>query len=434
MKVNQATTAAASCHRAEEGYSLIELLAALAVFAIVFAAVSLGIGSAFNVNRNNRNRSTAAYLAAQQLELARSNFEGAPQGLTTCPPPTPNANDPKAICSTVPAPYTLEQHVSWIAAGSTTSSCDVPTGSGLAYKRVTVEVTWPDMGGVAPATSQTVLTPRFGIYDKANGHLAVKITDRDGGPLDDQVVNLTGPTTATQRTEDGCAFFAFLTPGAYKVTPATTDYVDRQGEQPDLDTSVVGGQVTKVLATYDRAATLQIALVPPADAVVPDGIAVTVANDHLDADTMSFAGSGSPRTVGPLFPYSDGYQVWAGDCADADPEGLGGARGPTLPTNPGGSSSGSADLDAVDVVVQDGNGDAVVGVQVQAVNVAGTGCSTAGSTLTSSEAVSGPGGRLLLALPYGTWRLEATGGSRTPATVTLDPLSPAIPRAVVTVT
>jgi hypothetical protein len=172
--------------------------------------------------------------------------------------------------------------------------------------------------------------------------------------------------------------------------------------------------------------------VPPAGAVVPDGIAVTVTNDHLDADTKTFAGSGSPRTVGPLFPYLDGYAVWAGDCADADPASLGGARGPILPTDPGGSSSGSVDLDAVDVVVLDRNGVAVVGAQVRAVNQTGTGCSTAGRTLTSSGAVTGPDGRLLLALPYGTWRLEATGRPGTPATVTLDPASPAIEQAVVT--
>jgi prepilin-type N-terminal cleavage/methylation domain-containing protein len=431
MTVKQAT-AVASRHRAEEGYTLIELLAALTVFAIVFAAVSFGIASALNVNRNNRSRSTAAYLATQQLELVRSNFDGAPQGLTTCPPPTPNTNDPTAVCSPVPAPYTLRQQVSWIAAGSTTSSCDVPPGSGLAYKRVTVQVTWPNMAGVAPVASQTVVTPQFGLYDTTDGHVAVQLSDRDGDPLSGQVVNLAGSTNATQRTQDGCAFFAFLTAGAYTVTPAAAGYVDRQGEQPALGTSVVGGQVTKVLATYDLAATLQITLRPPAGAFVPDGIAVTVANDHLDADTKQFAGSGSPRTVGPLFPYADGYSVWAGDCADADPVYHGGARGPILPTDPGGTSSGSADLDAVEVIVQDRNGNAVVGAQVQAVNQAGTGCSTAGRTLTSPGAVTGPGGRLLLALPYGTWRLEATGRLGTPATVTLDPVSPTIEQKVVT--
>ena len=52
----------------EGGYSVVELVAAVTIFALVFAAVSFGIGRALDVTRNNRNRTTAAYLAASELE------------------------------------------------------------------------------------------------------------------------------------------------------------------------------------------------------------------------------------------------------------------------------------------------------------------------------------------------------------------------------
>jgi prepilin-type N-terminal cleavage/methylation domain-containing protein len=141
--------------RRQDGYSIVELLVAVTVFALVFAAVSIGIGRALELNRGNRNRSAAAYLAARQLEEVRArSFSSVALGSTTCAYTTSSCN--------LPSPYTVTQNVVWASPGSTSTSCDVPatSGAGLAYKRVTVTVTWPDMGGVAPVTSQTLLTHR----------------------------------------------------------------------------------------------------------------------------------------------------------------------------------------------------------------------------------------------------------------------------------
>ena len=84
---------------------------------------------------------------------------------------------------------------------------------------------------------------------------------------------------------------------------------------------------------------------------------MTVANSNLTVGYKSFqqagTGSGATRTITPLFPYASGYQVWAGDCADADPAAhTGGSRGAVLASNPGATTSGSAALDAVDVTVR----------------------------------------------------------------------------------
>ena len=69
----------------QDGYSVVELLVAVTVFALVFAAVSIGIGRSLEVNRGNRNRSAAAYLAARELEEVRSlAFASVALGRTTC--------------------------------------------------------------------------------------------------------------------------------------------------------------------------------------------------------------------------------------------------------------------------------------------------------------------------------------------------------------
>lgn len=214
--------------RRQDGYSIVELLVAVTVFALVFAAVSIGIGRALELNRGNRNRSAAAYLAARQLEEVRArSFSSVALGSTTCAYTTSSCN--------LPSPYTVTQNVVWASPGSTSTSCDVPatSGAGLAYKRVTVTVTWPDMGGVAPVTSQTLLTPPAGSYDPNDGHILVQAFDRDALPLAGQTVSLTGPESASQTTTaDGCAFFAYLDPGTYTASLSTTGYVDRQGGQP----------------------------------------------------------------------------------------------------------------------------------------------------------------------------------------------------------
>ena len=160
------------------------------------------------------------------------------------------------------------------------------------------------------------------------------------------------------------------------------------------------------------------------------GIAMTVANSNLTVGYRSFqqsaTGSGTTRTITPLFPYTSGYQVWAGDCADADPAAwTGGSRGAVLAANPAGTTSGSASLDAVDVVVRR-SGLAVSGATIQATHAAGTGC-TAGETLTTTTTTDSTG-RLRLALPYGTWTIRATSSTRTATgSVVLDPVTATVP-------
>src|SRR4029453_8469264 len=177
------------------------------------------------LNRGNRNRSAAAYVAARQLEEVRArSFTSVALGTTPCAYTTTSCN--------LPSPYTVTQNVVWASPGSTSTSCDVPTtsGAGLAYKRVTVTVTWPDM---APVASQTVVTPPAGTYDPNEGHILVQAYDRDALPLAGQTVTLSGPETASQTTtSDGRALFAYLSPGPYTATMSTTGYVDRQGGQP----------------------------------------------------------------------------------------------------------------------------------------------------------------------------------------------------------
>lgn len=410
-----------------------ELVVAITLFALMFGALALGMGGVLRTDRTNRSRSVAAYLAAKQIDTVRSmDFDQVPLGKTT-----QSYSDPGSGST-----YSITRETSWVSPGSTSSSCNVTSGSSgssLAYKRVTVRVTWPNMAGAAPVTSQTLLTPPTGAYDPYDGHIAVQLYDRNGAALAGHTVTLGGAATASQvSTDDGCAFFGFLNPGTYTVTVSTTGYVDRQLNQPSTQSvTVVAAQITKIQFDYDLAATAVVTMTVPTGAVVPDGIPLTLANSNLTVGTKAFAGSGLVRTITPLFPYAGGYQVWTGDCTDADPGTYtGGSRGPVLPSDPGGSATGSAALDAVDVLVLKGTtAVANAGATIVAEHVNAVGCGA--ETLTSTTAVSDAAGRLRLALPYGVWRLKA--GNRTLLsgfswpTVTLDPVTSTIPQVTVRV-
>ncbi len=56
----------------EAGFTMVEMVIAIFIFAMVITGVGVGMSSALNLTRQNRNRSIAANLAAQQMDTIRS--------------------------------------------------------------------------------------------------------------------------------------------------------------------------------------------------------------------------------------------------------------------------------------------------------------------------------------------------------------------------
>jgi hypothetical protein len=135
------------------------------------------------------------------------------------------------------------------------------------------------------------------------------------------------------------------------------------------------------------------------------------------------------RTLGDLFPYPDGYSAWAGDCADADPEGKDGSgvaywegatREQALETAPAGSAAGTVTLRTVQVSFTDlaASGQTY---DVVAVHVPDNGCPGGHQYTVASFSTAGVAD---VALPYGTWTFEVPGADPSAGTwpaVTLDP-------------
>ncbi|MCZ7530912.1 MAG: prepilin-type N-terminal cleavage/methylation domain-containing protein [Acidimicrobiia bacterium] len=346
----------------ESGLTLIELMVAITVFAIAVTGIAAMANSGLNLARNNRNRSIAANLASEQVDAFRSaSFEEVVLDVgQTVEIQTVNEVD-----------FELTRQLSWVDQESESGACDVSITSGLTPRllRVVVDARWTAMGGIDPVRSETVLTPPIGQFDPTKGNIAVRVFDREAGPGHGHPVTVAGPDNPPQQVtindngEVGCAFFPALTPGTYTVTMGTAAFVDRQGVASPQQTIVVSsGTVSSVQFDYDMAAGISATLTAPGGGNIDADVPLTIGNNQiLPLGTRVMAGSGTVRPLSDLFPFSDGYELWAGSCADADAEGVdlvnggpywpGGVRAVSAATDPGVVTNTTVELESLDVTV-----------------------------------------------------------------------------------
>ena len=419
--------------RREDGFTLVEVVMAMFIFGLVISGVVVGMTSSLNVTRQNRNRSIAANLASQEMDTVRSTaFTDLPLG---------------QVISTQTidgVPYTITRETGWVNANASSGPCQAPSGSTLAYLSVDVSVTWTNMKGVKAPVSNTVVTPPVGTYDPNSGHVAVTVKNAAGQPQPGVPVTFTGGSvTDTQNTaSDGCAFFAYEPTGSYTVSLNRSGFVSDQGAaSPSLAATVVAGSTVPLQFQYDQAATINATLVATGSAPLPTtgGIPVSLGNTHiLPSGVTTVAGTGASRTLGSLFPFVDGWDLWGGRCSDADPEGVkptggayyvGASRTAPVTVTPGGTSAGTVSLPALTVQTRTTTATARPNVVVTATHVVPSGVSVdpgcpSGEVYTLGT--TNASGNLTVGLPYGKWTISAQGTSTT-VTTTLSPLTAPTP-------
>ncbi len=402
---------------ADDGFSLVEALVAIILLGLLAAAVADPLVTALHLTRANRMRVVAANLASRQIELTRAlNTTAIPSGQKSWTVPVDDTT------------FTVTQTAEYVPRNSTSSTCDSPQDSQLGYKRVTVNVTWPQMDGVKPVRSDTLKTLGVVGLDPTKGSLAVSVKDRNGVGLGGQTVTL-APTGDSQLTGDnGCAVFVDLTAGSnYSVAVNTPGYVDTNMSQNSVKgpLTVLAATISKASIDYDRAAGLGLSYVGPPKYtpanVLPAGYAppstpfpITLRSTLFGNLTKAFpdcgsagavAGScatGNPRSISPLYPSAQGYGAWAGGCADAAPP------TPTpIAVTPGATTAGTVALAAVQVTVSGGNG----AVPVWAVHPPDSASCPAGE----AYRVGVNSGVIKTALPYGKWYFEVAASAYTPS-------------------
>lgn len=294
--------------RAESGSIMVEVLIGVVLLALTTAAVLDGLDGAQKTGLENRNRSTAATLAQQDIERMRSM------------PPTVLANlDQTRTVTVAGVGYSVHSRTEWVRDASGLLSCTTEDTE-AEYIRLSSTVTAPASPD-RPVTETSLLTPPPGSFDDESGTAAVKLTDRDGEPWAGVTVDLEGPSSLSAVTNDvGCAVFAFIDAGDW-TAQVDGDLVTWNGESPAESVVTVAANKTSLTQIeLDDPGSLRAHFVRP-DGQGSSWSSISVANAKLPNGYKSFTlgTAETSKDATSLFPFRDGYGVFAGTCEANNP-------------------------------------------------------------------------------------------------------------------
>jgi Tfp pilus assembly protein PilV len=412
---------------------MIEMLVAVSILLIALIAAAFMFQSGMKVSGDTRQRVVAAHLATQQLEAVRGPAADPAKFKSVV---SDHAGQEIFDVTVNGIDFRITQDIQFVSQTSNSSSCDGGSITNGLIAQVTERVTWSNMGATQPVQVTTALSPPVGAYSQTSGGFAVKVVNAQGQPMPNIDVQIVGPVVDTiATTTEGCAFFAYVPPGSYTASVIDGTGVGDQGElTPSISKPVLVGQIASHVFNYDMAATIDHAgwSISGGATVPATGLPISVANNGLQP---YFAYSFAPGTTSmtPLYPYTSGYTLFAGNCADNNPIGKDGAKNlfyPGLSPTPvgvtaGGSTSAAIELFTLPVAVTSG------GLPVPNATVTATTtdfptgspnipiCTDGGSSgspstigLVSTDAA----GNSLTGVPLGHWSITATSGPLSNAT------------------
>ena len=404
----------------DAGFTLIEVIVAMSIFAVAASITATYVVRTSDVTRGNLRRTTAANVGASVIEAVRTTKAvSIPDGTTTLAPRT--------VGNTT---YTITQTAKYVTSGSNSRVCS-GTGTSLAYKLVTVKVTWPNMGSTKPVRLDTLKAVTLGTgtgeLSTSTGSLAIQVSTANGGAVPDVPVTVTmGGSTATRTTEDdGCVVFTGLAAGTWSASASVAGYAGTTNVQAASIGSlgVTAGGLARGTLYYDVAGSVAVSFDAAPGTLVPSQMPLRIGGTFMTeyslgtCPTTVVAGctTGVPGTIKGIFP--DNWTVKVGSCVETTPSSatidlrsVTGTQNLTLPVAAptvtiknlvGGAASSSRTI-----TLRHNNG---------------TGCAS-GETYTVTSTGTAAGTRFVL--PYGTWTISTTSvgtaaGTLLSSTVTL---------------
>ncbi|AXV06456.1 hypothetical protein DVS28_a1765 [Euzebya pacifica] len=376
--------------------SLVEVIVAVSVLAIVLTGTASALISSSAATRDSRDRSVGTNIAVEQLSALQSlPFTSLVIGRTT----------DAVVVDGVTYDVTIDlDYVDVENGGGTSCNASSTPGSDLDYVVADIAVTWPRAAG-GPARTSSIITPNVGDLDPDKGQIAVTVLDRDavGAPFRTVRHDAQSPASGfgSQRTtSQGCAYFVNVAPGQYDVSLDDSGYVDLEGNQLSEQTTTVTASTTSPLEfVYDEAASIDVTPVPavssPAAPLVAADQGYTVTNTYLGTDQRKeFPGTGHPREIEGLFPFDAGYGLYAGLCPAAAPVANGAPNAPVVAVDPGDRSDTDLAMHVVRVLGSPGS--PVTAFMDDA---------AASCTETLDFGTMPGNGQLIVLMPYGTWRM-----------------------------
>lgn len=286
----------------KNGYTLIEILVALAIMGIFFTAIFSIFRVVLTNSAISEARTTAVGLANQQLEMMRNltygdvaTTEGWPQG-----------DVPSEKIETVDnINYTIKTDVSYY---DDPYDSYVPVDTlGSDYKKVKVEVTWDKYESGNPVVLYTDISPRgLEETEQPGGVLSIEVFDTNNDPVSGATVSVSNSNLGISFSDttniEGKRMFYSVTPDTYpnysiNVSKAgyTSDYTSEiSAALPDPSKphqSVYEGQVTEVSFVIDLVSTLDILTQTNSEVPTPVG---NVQLDIVGEKILGFDGDNQP--------------------------------------------------------------------------------------------------------------------------------------------
>jgi prepilin-type N-terminal cleavage/methylation domain-containing protein len=423
----------------EAGLTLLEVIIAMMIFAVVAAGVAFVMVSSLSTTRDARAREVATNLAAQDIDYTRSVDD------------VIDVVDKVTTTTIGGITYTVTRTTAWITSSGADATCGA-SGGVLLYKHVNDRVTWT--GARTPQTkvqADTQIAPNGRLNDQSLGTILVSVLSSSGIGVSGVSVTATPDATAPNGAQvltttpdatdvQGCSYILKVVPGTYAVSISKSGgYISGdQSTSPSQTVTVVAGDSTTANFQYDLASSFATtfasnsALTP---IQFPKNLIANYASTNATYSPVSATIPATKLLTVPLFPVSSGYTVFAGSfvasskdssgvaqpsCLSPDPAmwaanaaSVTGSRTPSVGTNPGMAGALSVRMGVVTATVaKDLYLTAVPAVA--ATSVIDPGCDPK-LKLAYSFATKTTATPVNLALPFGTFQLYsgATAGATT---------------------
>ena len=287
------------------GFSLVEIMVALAIFLVASGAVLGLIMLSLGTVRANSDRVNAATIARAEVDALRTlQTQDIPQGETT------------RTVDTEAGEYTITRNANWIPLDSSVNPCDAgegiqPDGS---YLRLNVSVTGGELD--APQEVDALIYPTDAVPSADTGTMTVSVRNSLNQPVSD--VGVTVRNTSGEYREypslqaAGCEFIPGLKAGPdWTVTLTSNNYIT---ENLNAETQIVTVDAlgnTPVSFIVEQARSIEFNATSDGYSA-PDGVPFEFEPDTRDraVDTFSY-----PATVSGLWP--DDYTAWLRPCLGA---------------------------------------------------------------------------------------------------------------------
>ena len=398
----------------DDGISLVEIVVAMMIFALISTGLLYSMISVLNVNRDSRTRQVAANLAAEEIDRARAvedilkivSWDSNTGNQDLQDPSRPRGN--VVLNKDV---FMIERTVAWVPGDTaSTERCGSSAGgSTLRYKRINVEISWKGMkAGSEPVRADSVINPRAKINDPSKGTILIDVKNAASVGVPGITVTSSPGLTVSPTDTDGCTYIFRVPPGTYTVGIAKPGYVDNTNvESPTRTVIVREGKAENRVFQYDVG--IRYSFSYPGN-----GFAKASSMKISAIDTNGVHTSDAP-TSQLMHPAGSSYTFVAGDagnCPASDPVNWTTTTtkrvvpAPSYSSAPGTIPPSSIPI-AMGLVTLDNNTNVNGNRYIRAISTTGTGHP---ACLTETT-LNFPQNQKKIALPYGSWRLQVVNGN-----------------------